>query len=101
MANDGTGLTSTGLMGLPHFRSSRVSREMYEPIYLNLFTVEIELPEKLKNSYSDEDKNLLLEDAAGVKIFAHPWFEKNFTHRLSRCRGHPLVGIILVYTKKA
>ena len=66
MANDGTGLTSTGLMGLPHFRSSRVSREMYEPIYLNLFTVEIELPEKLKNSYSDEDKNLLLEGVTKV-----------------------------------
>ena len=75
MANDGTGLTSTGLMGLPHFRSSRVSREMYEPIYLNLFTVEIELPEKLKNSYSDEDKNLLLEGVTkvgGLKTSINP-----------------------------
>ena len=63
MANDGTGLTSVGLMGLPHFRTSRVSREMYEPVYLNLFTVEIQLPKKLTGDggISNEDKNLLLE----------------------------------------
>lgn len=63
MANDGTGLTSVGTMGLPHFRSSRVSREMYEPVYLNLFTVEIQLPKGLTgtNGVSDEDKNLVLE----------------------------------------
>ena len=63
MANDGTGLTSVGLMGLSHFRTSRVSREMYEPVYQNLFTVEIQLPSKLtgENGISNEDKNLLLE----------------------------------------
>ena len=47
MANDGTGLTSVGLMGLPHFKTSRVSMEMYEPVYLNLFTVEFQLPKGL------------------------------------------------------
>lgn len=57
-----TSTTSVGLMGLPHFRTSRVSMEMYEPVYLNLFTVDIQLPEKM--STSDSDKNLLLE---GVK----------------------------------
>jgi hypothetical protein len=66
MANDGTGLTSVGLMGLSHFRTSRVSREMYEPVYQNLFTVEIQLPAKLTGDggISEEDKNLLLE---GIK----------------------------------
>lgn len=54
--------TSNGLMGLPHFRTSRVSMEMYEPVYLNLFTVDFQLPTKLSRSVSD--KNLLLE---GVK----------------------------------
>ena len=39
---------------------------MYEPVYLNLFTVEIQLPKKLTGDggISNEDKNLLLE---GVK----------------------------------
>lgn len=55
-------ITSPGLMGLPHYRSSRVSRELYEPVYLNLFTVEIQLPKAL--TFSEDDKNLLLE---GVK----------------------------------
>lgn len=53
-------VTSVGLMGLPHYRASRVSMEMYEPVYLNLFTVEFQLPAGL--SYMSEgDKNLLLE----------------------------------------
>lgn len=59
--------SSPGLMGLPHFRSSRVSRELWEPVYLNLFTVNIQLPEALKTqlgSAATEDQNLLLE---GVK----------------------------------
>lgn len=64
MANDGTGLSSVGLMGLPHFRTSRVSRELYEPVYLNLFTVEIQLPKKL--AVTNEDKNLLLEGVKSV-----------------------------------
>lgn len=51
-------------MGLSHFRTSRVSRELYEPVYLNLFTVEIQLPKAL--SYSDEEKNLLLEGVTKV-----------------------------------
>jgi hypothetical protein len=67
MANDGTGLTSVGLMGLPHFKTSRVSMEMYEPVYLNLFTVEFQLPKGLTGTggVSDDDKNLLLE---GVQV---------------------------------
>ena len=57
-----TATTSVGLMGLPHFRTSRISMEMHEPVYLNLFTVEIQLPSKMTTSESD--KNLLLE---GIK----------------------------------
>ena len=49
-------------MGLPHFRTSRVSMEMYEPVYLNLFTVDIQLPAAL--GYNTDERNLLLE---GVK----------------------------------
>ena len=68
MANDGTGLTSVGLMGLPHFKTSRVSMEMYEPVYLNLFTVEFQLPKALTGTggVSDDDKNLLLEGVQKV-----------------------------------
>ena len=69
MANDGTGMTSVGLMGLPHFKTSRVSMEMYEPVYLNLFSVEIQLPKGLTGTggISDDDKNLLLEGVQNVK----------------------------------
>lgn len=69
MASDGTGMTSVGLMGLPHFKTSRVSMEMYEPVYLNLFTVEIQLPKGLTGTggVSEEDKNLLLEGVQNVK----------------------------------
>ena len=40
-------ITSKGLSGLPHFRSSRVSMGMWEPVYQNLFTVAITLPEAI------------------------------------------------------
>lgn len=69
MANDGTGMTSVGLMGLPHFKSSRVSMEMYEPVYQNLFTVDIQLPKGLTGTggVSEGDKNLLLEGVTKVE----------------------------------
>ncbi len=59
-----TPISSVGTLGLPHFRTSRVSRELYEPVYLNLFTVEIQLPSKL--SYSTNETNLLLEGVTRV-----------------------------------
>lgn len=65
MADNNTGVSSVGLMGLSHFRTSRVSMEKYEPVYLNLFTVEIELPSKL--AVSEADRNLFLEGIKSVK----------------------------------
>jgi hypothetical protein len=42
--------------------------EMYEPVYLNLFTVEFQLPKGLTGTggVSDDDKNLLLEGVQKV-----------------------------------
>lgn len=60
-------MTSPGLMGLPHFRSSRISRELHEPVYQNLFTISIQLPDaiqKLLGGAAEERTNLLLE---GIK----------------------------------
>lgn len=57
-------MTSPGLMGLPHFRSSRVSMGLYEPVYQNLFTVTIQLPDAIQTllgSSYEEEKNLVLE----------------------------------------
>lgn len=57
-------MTSPGLMGLPHFRSSRISRELHEPVYQNLFTISIQLPDaiqKLLGGAAEERTNLLLE----------------------------------------
>lgn len=55
-------IKSHGLMGLPHYRNSRVSMALYEPIYKNKFTVQITLPPKV--AVTPEDNNLILE---GVK----------------------------------
>lgn len=53
-------VASQGLSGLPHFRTSRVSTAMYEPVYLNLFDVTIQLPDALKAEVGT-DSDLLLE----------------------------------------
>jgi hypothetical protein len=54
-------VASQGLSGLPHFRASRVSTSMWEPVYQNLFNVQIQLPDALKDSVPEADKDLLLE----------------------------------------
>lgn len=56
-------MTSKGLNGLSHFRNSRISMSNYEPIYTNLWTVSIQLPDAL-GIVDEETPNLLLE---GVK----------------------------------
>lgn len=58
--------SSPGLMGLPHFRSSRVSRLLYEPVYQNLFTVTIQLPYAVQQLLdvgggAEAETNLVLE----------------------------------------
>ena len=53
---------SVGLMGLPHFKTSRAAMELYEPIYKNLFTVEIAFPTML--GLSQAESNLVIE---GIK----------------------------------
>lgn len=60
MANNINPVSSTGLSGLPHFRSSRVSTSMWEPVYLNLFTIAIQFPDAMKED-AEGDKDLLLE----------------------------------------
>lgn len=56
--NNITDVTSVGLSGLPHFRTSRVSMNMWEPVYQNLFGITIQLPDALKD---DVDTDLFLE----------------------------------------
>ena len=55
---------SKGLFGLPHYRNSRASMELYEPVYLNIFTVQLAMPASL--GLTDEDTNLLLEGVKNV-----------------------------------
>lgn len=64
MAQTWTDINSNGLLGLPHYRNSRVSMEMYEPIYKNTFTVQIELPEAL--NADEQATNLFLEGVTKV-----------------------------------
>ena len=59
MVND---ITSSGLRGLSHFKNSRVSNALWEPIYQNLWQVEIQLPAGVGTDV--EGTNLLLE---GIK----------------------------------
>lgn len=52
---------SKGLMGLTHYRSSKVSTSMYEPIYHNLFTVQMEPPAGLGLTGQSEEVKVILE----------------------------------------
>jgi len=56
--------TSQGTFGLGHFRNSRASQELYEPVYLNLFTVQIELPTGVGST--PENTNLTLENVQKI-----------------------------------
>lgn len=56
--------TSQGSFGLSHFRNSRAAQELYEPVYLNLFTIQIELPTGVGST--PENTNLLLENVQKI-----------------------------------
>jgi hypothetical protein len=55
---------SQGSFGLPHVRNSRAAQELYEVLYLNLWTVQISLPVGVGSS--EENTNLLLENIQSV-----------------------------------
>jgi len=55
---------SQGSFGLPHWKNSRAAQELYEPVYLNLFTMQIALPVGVGSS--DENTNLLLEQVQNI-----------------------------------
>lgn len=55
---------SQGSFGLSHWRNSRAAQELYEPVYLNLFTIQISLPVGVGST--DENTNLLLENVMKI-----------------------------------
>lgn len=55
---------SQGSFGLPHWKNSRAAQELYEPVYLNLFTIQIALPPGVGSS--EENTNLLLENVQNI-----------------------------------
>lgn len=57
-------MSSQGSFGLSHFRNSRAAQELYEPVYLNLFTIQIQLPEAIGSDL--ENTNLLLENVINI-----------------------------------
>lgn len=63
-----TTTTSHGLLGLPHYRNSRVSMSMAEPVYQNLYVIQISLPPALK--ISTQTTNLLLEEVTKINGLA-------------------------------
>ena len=56
---------SSGLLGLSHFRNSRVSTSLWEPVYQNLFSVQLVPPEGLQDR-SQERVNVILEGVTSV-----------------------------------
>jgi len=65
--------SSQGTFGLSHFRNSRAAQELYEPVYLNLFTIQIQLPDAVGST--PENTNLLLENVqtiGGLKSHKFP-----------------------------
>lgn len=67
--------TSQGLFGLSHFRNSRASQELFEPVYQNLYTVQIALPPKI--GATPEDTNLLLEGITNISGLQSSSFPTN------------------------
>ena len=61
---------SNGLLGLPHYRASRVSTAMYEPLYLNTFIVQLTPPASLGASDTDEEVLVVLEGLQKVSGLA-------------------------------
>jgi hypothetical protein len=64
---------SQGNFGLAHFRNSRAASEMFEPVYKNMFTIQISLPTGIGST--DENTNLLLENVqkvGGLKSHTFP-----------------------------
>jgi hypothetical protein len=57
---------SPGLLGLSHFRNSRVATSLWEPIYLNLFTVQLTCPQGMVDTTDDERLNIILEGVSSV-----------------------------------
>lgn len=80
--------TSQGLFGLSHFRNSRAAQELYEPVYQNLFTVQIQLPAGV--GVDEQETNLMLEgitNVSGLQSHSFPtsptgqfykWAERRF-----------------------
>jgi len=56
--------TSQGLFGLSHFRNSRAAQELYEPVYQNLFTVQLQLPAGV--GAGEQETNLMLEGITNI-----------------------------------
>jgi len=79
---------SQGLYGQSHFRSSRAAQELFEPVYQNLFTIQIALPAGVGST--EENTNLLLEgitNLSGLQSHSFPtnlasqkfkWAERRF-----------------------
>ena len=61
---------STGLLGLSHFRNSRVSTSLWEPIYQNLFTVQMTVPRGMQDTTDDERMNIILEGVTSIGQYA-------------------------------
>ena len=57
---------SQGLFGLSHFRSSRAAQELFEPVYQNLFTVQLSLPTGVGSTEENTVSNLSANFSAGV-----------------------------------
>jgi hypothetical protein len=60
---------SNGLLGLSHFRNSRVATSLWEPIYQNLFSVSVVPPAGMEDQ-SEERVNIILEGVQGVGTIA-------------------------------
>lgn len=60
---------SNGTLGLSHFRNSRVATSLWEPIYQNLFTVQLVPPRGLEDQ-SEERVNIILEGVKSVSGIA-------------------------------
>jgi len=81
---------SQGTYGLSHFRSSRAAQELYEPIYQNLFTVQIALPSGV--GADEETTSLMLEGITNINGLQSHSFPTNLAEQKFKWASRRFAG---------
>ena len=77
-------------MGLGHFTNVTTATNMWEPVYKNLFEVQIELPDQVITNLGGEIKSILIENATSVALPTYPKIDTKAQNYKYSTRLYPL-----------